>query len=231
MRPGDWMKPKPDVIDLKPCQWARWLLRSGEFVVIDSETTGLEDDAAMVSLAVVESDGTVLFDSLLNPGKPMGATFIHGLTDDDVKDAPTFAQVFPQIRRALINRRWVIYNRDYDTARLEYECRRYGLLYPTPAQYGYTPVPRIKEAYGFSDRRDDVHCAMLHYADHYGDWSDYHGNYKWQKLVVAAAREGIATGQAHHALGDALTTLNLIQKLAWKEDREDNDEETDDGAA
>lgn len=202
-----------DPVFLPPCQWARWLMRSGDFVVFDSETTGLEGDAAFVQLAVVDQDGAVLFDSLINPGKriPADAIAIHGITDDMVKDAPKFPDVFPQIRRALIDRRWLVYNAEFDTRILMQDCDRYGLLYPTPAQFRYDS----KYAVG---QRDDVWCAMLQYAEHYGDWSSYHQSYKWQSLATACRVERIKKGKAHQAMSDTLATLKLIQKLAWKED-------------
>lgn len=199
-----------DEIPKKPCAWARWLLRTGDFVVWDTETTGLEDDSKIVSIAVVNQSGEILVDSLVNPGEqiPEEATWIHGITDEMVADAPTFEQLFPAIRRALINRRWVIYNSAYDTSRLVYECDRWNLLYPTPAGF----------LWGIH-QHDGVDCAMLKYARHWGDWHDYFGDYRWQKLTDAARQQGIKIGGAHHALLDALTTLKLVQWMAISEDR------------
>lgn len=200
--------------DLQPCQWARWLMRGGDFVVWDTETTGLETDSAIVSIGIINARGEVLLDTLINPCMPIpaAATDIHGITNEMVQAAPTFEAVYPAIRAALLNQRWVIYNHDYDVGRLDYECDRWGLLYPTPLQM-------LVDCELGQRLEDDSYCAMLKYADHYGDWSEWHGNYKWQKLTVAAQREHIETGRAHHALDDAMTTLNLIKTMAWKEDR------------
>lgn len=199
---------------LKPCQWARWMLRH-EFVVWDTETTGLEDDSAIVSIGIVDHTGNVLLDTLINPRVeiPEDATAIHGVTDDMVANAPTFEQVYPQIRAALLGKRWVIYNVHYDTARLSYECWRYGLLYPPPLREWH-------KGYGYIDLTA-MYCAMKEYAVYYGDYSEYWGNYKWQKLVNAAREMGIETENAHHALEDALTTLELIKQMALREDRDD----------
>jgi DNA polymerase III epsilon subunit-like protein len=206
---------------LTPCKWARWLLRSGDFVVWDTETTGLEDDAKIVSIGIVDGiSGATLVDTLINPGVPIPweATDIHKITDEMVRDAPSFPDVFPAIRRALLNRRWVIYNSEYDTARLRYECDRYGLLHPSAApllrEWGWRTADFLYEA-------RDVWCAMHLYAWHYGAWSDYHGNYKWQKLVNAADDLNIPNPNAHNALADALTVRALIHKLALSEDRND----------
>lgn len=205
-----------------PCTWARWLKRSGSFVVWDTETTGLEEDSAIVSIGIVDQDGKVLLDSLINPlvAIPWDATEIHGITDDMVKNAPTFAELFPQIRAALWGQRWAIYNSGYDVPRLQYECRRHNCLYPRPARHQEW---RTISTYSYFDELQDVYCAMTKYADHWGDYSEYWGNNKWQSLSSAARQQGIKTPNAHHALGDAITTLNLINHLAISEDRiEDN---------
>jgi len=48
-------------------QWARSLLSGGEFVVLDSETTGLGNPVDFVEIGVLSSRGESLFDSLIKP--------------------------------------------------------------------------------------------------------------------------------------------------------------------
>jgi DNA polymerase-3 subunit epsilon len=45
---------------------------------------------------------------------------------------------------------------------------------------------------------------MLKHAEWVGEWNDYHGSFRWQKLV----------GGDHSALGDCLATLETIRKMA-----------------
>ena len=33
----------------------------------------------------------------------------------------------------------------------------------------------------------EVRCAMREFAEVFGEWSDWHGSYRWQKLYVAAS--------------------------------------------
>jgi DNA polymerase III epsilon subunit family exonuclease len=49
---------------------------------------------------VVDGNVVARFHKLLRPGKPIsaGATKVHGYTDQDVKDAPRFAEVWPAFR-------------------------------------------------------------------------------------------------------------------------------------
>lgn len=216
---------QPELPPESPCQRARWLFRQRcGFVVWDTETTGLEDDSKIVSIGAVDQDSNMLLDLLINPGVPIPseATDIHGITDEMVKDAPTFAQVYPQIRAALADRRWVIYNASYDMPRLWYECERYFLPQINPRQEclrfrGYrSQFPEW--SYSWDTCHDD-HCLMELFAEHYGDWSDYFHSYKWQKLQSAREYYRIRKGKAHNALSDAQTAFAVLRQMAWDEDR------------
>ena len=48
-------------------KWASDLMISSDFVVFDSETTGLSSPVDFVEIAVVDPAGETLFDSLLKP--------------------------------------------------------------------------------------------------------------------------------------------------------------------
>jgi DNA polymerase-3 subunit epsilon len=76
------------------------------FAVVDVETTGTERYSdRIVSVGVVRLDAACRvvdrWGSLVNPERPMGATHIHGLTDEMVARAPTFAAVAPELRGRL----------------------------------------------------------------------------------------------------------------------------------
>lgn len=65
-------------------------------LIVDTETTGLGDDAEIVEIAVVDSQGSIVFDSLVKPRRPIPreASDIHGITNAAVEDAPGFAQLW-----------------------------------------------------------------------------------------------------------------------------------------
>jgi DNA polymerase III epsilon subunit-like protein len=73
----------------------------GSFAVIDFETTGLSprrDRVVEVAIARVDASGQIEdeFATLINPeGRDVGPTFIHGITNAQVKGAPTCAEVVP----------------------------------------------------------------------------------------------------------------------------------------
>jgi len=75
------------------------------FVVIDTETTGFRAYAGdeIVSIAMLEMQGTTLtgrrYETLINPRRPIPevSRAIHGISDADVRDAPTLDDVLPEL--------------------------------------------------------------------------------------------------------------------------------------
>jgi len=65
--------------------------------VVDCETTGIYETDRIVELAIVTVglDGTVteVWETLVQPRRDVGATHIHGLTAEALRDAPVFADV------------------------------------------------------------------------------------------------------------------------------------------
>ncbi|MEA5457306.1 3'-5' exonuclease [Sinomonas sp. JGH33] len=98
-------------------------------VYVDCETTGLQDDAEMIEVAVVDDDGRVLFESLLRPvlEHETIATDIHGITLDMLASAPLLAEVADQLAAALEGSVVVAHNRDYDISQLEQAWAIHGL--------------------------------------------------------------------------------------------------------
>lgn len=175
---------------------SNWLINCN---ILDTETTGLDDQAEIVEISIIDQLGNVVFDSLVKPQKPIPAeaTAIHGITNDMVATAPSWADIHDDVCRIVSGKPLVIYNADYDIR----------LMAQTAALYGLQPVTATA----------GVHCAMLAYAEFYGDWNDYKGSYRWQRLTAAAAQQWVVTdGQAHHALADVMMTLGVLQAMARK---------------
>jgi DNA polymerase-3 subunit epsilon len=170
-------------------QWAQSLLEApGEhWLILDTETTGLGQDAEVVQIGVIDGCGKVLIDNLLcAPSKPIPpeATAVHHITDDMVVGAPNFFERYKELARIVEGRIVVIYNKAYDTRLIAQSVARFSATIPlTPLRW---------------------ECAMLRYADFVGDWNEYHQNFRWPKL----------TGGDHSALGDCFATLEVIRKMA-----------------
>ncbi|HFF8435627.1 3'-5' exonuclease [Serratia marcescens] len=166
-------------------------------LVLDTETTGLDDKAEIIEIAVIDAHGKVLLNTLVRPSKPIPteATAIHGITDEMVKDAPTWPEVNPQLCSLISGKTIAIYNAEYDIRLLEQTDRIWKI---TP-KISVTP---------------QIVCAMHEYAEFYGQKSE-RGGYKWQKLTAAAEQQGvIIKGTPHRALSDCLTTLGVIKAMA-----------------
>jgi DNA polymerase-3 subunit epsilon len=63
----------------------------------------------------------------------------------------------------------------------------------------------------------EVRCAMRELAEVFGEWSDWHGSYRWQKLNVAAAYVGFDwDGASHRAINDCQATRAVWRCLAGR---------------
>lgn len=206
-------------------RWARELLArpSDSWCVLDTETTGL-DEASVVEVAVVGPDGTAVFEALVNPGKPIPAeaSAIHGICDEDIKEAPTFEQIMPHLQEAIRGRVVVVYNLGFDKGVLRGEVETlFAQDDPAPAQPDDLYQQPVQEQVRCNDAnqawRDRLRersdewlktaagwrCAMIRYAAFTGNWSHYHREYRRQRL------DG-----GHRAAGDCRAVLSLLREMA-----------------
>lgn len=87
-------------------------------IYLDTETTGLDPQFdSIVEIGLVDHDGAIVFSSLVKPRDmciPPAATAIHGITDDDVRDAPHLADIIGSVMQLIAGRELVIYNAAFD---------------------------------------------------------------------------------------------------------------------
>ena len=102
--------------------------------VIDLETTGINlstDRIVEIAIVKIQPDGTKLVKrKLLNPEMPISAVSVelHGITNEMVKDAPTFKQAANEIKQFLDNCDLSGYNSNrFDIPLLAEEFLRVGL--------------------------------------------------------------------------------------------------------
>ncbi|HDG1673853.1 TPA: 3'-5' exonuclease [Kluyvera cryocrescens] len=176
----------------------QWL--GDDRLFIDTETTGLGDDAEIVEICIIDSYGFVLLNTLVKPTKPIPdeAIAIHGITNEMVAFAPTWTDICGAVEELFRRFGFVIYNADYD-------------------------IRIIRQTYALSGNAsaaapwllaDHSVCAMKLYAEYRGEQGKYHG-YKWHKLIDAAASEGVAVeGKAHRALADCQMTVGIVKAMA-----------------
>ena len=130
-------------------------------VILDTETTGLYP-CEIVQIAIIDLQGKTLLNTLVKPTRKieLGAAAIHGITENTVINAPTFKEIYEQVKSIINKKTVLIYNADFDGSVLDLCC----------------------EVYGLSKFKYDELCIMHLYSEFVGEWNDYHNSNKWQKL-------------------------------------------------
>jgi DNA polymerase-3 subunit epsilon len=108
--------------------------------------------------------------------------YIHGITESDVIDAPTFEELWPTIHTYLSNNMVVAHNASFDMSVLRYTLDRYKLTYP---QFEYL-------------------CSVVVSKEVWPDLRNY-------KLNTLADFVDIEFSH-HHALEDARVVIDLLLK-------------------
>jgi DNA polymerase III epsilon subunit-like protein len=169
-------------------------------IIFDTETTGLtlhpdakielqprmiEFGAVLMSLA----DGSIVEEAniLINPGNPLPAEIVKitGITDDDLRDAPTFEAVLPQLRRLFGEAAAVVaHNLPFDRAILRGELLRAKIdVFPWPTRETCT-VGLYRSEWGRNPRLIELYEAVM----------------------------GRPLAQTHRALDDVKAMVEIIQK-------------------
>ena len=158
--------------------------------------------------------GEVLINSLIktiNP-IPLSATEIHGITNEMIADAPTFSELLPKLDELLNERRVLVYNAQFDEQMIANTARLSGFnLNGDDGFKGWWWAREIEPG----RYKSNWACAMKLYATFYGDWNNYHGNYRWQRLGVAVSQCNLRfPEQLHRAHADAEMTRQIVLHMA-----------------
>lgn len=168
--------------------WAREIIAHPDTtLILDTETTGLDWGREIVQIAIIDATGKELLNTLVKPIRPIPptATAIHHITDEKVKNAPSWPEIWPQILKLIQDcEALVIYNAAFDVR----------MIHSTNSMNDLT----------WSEPSKKISCAMLEYAAFYGEWSNFHHHYKWLPLH----------GGDHTALGDCKATLERLRGMA-----------------
>lgn len=168
-----------------------------QFVSIDFETANEQRSSpCAIGIAVVD-DGQIVdeYYSLINP-MTYFTSFnkrIHGITEDDVADAPTFAELWGTLESYLSNRLAVAHNASFDMSVIRHTLDQFNLTYP---EMDYLCTANIS-------RR-----VWPHLANH--------------KLNTVAAYHGIRF-EHHHALEDARVAAEILIQAVQTYDTDELD--------
>lgn len=167
------------------------LWRSVPQVWLDVESTGTEPSKDRVcEVACVRfEDGKAVdqYTSLINPGRaiPAEATAIHGITDDDVRDAPTLADFFADVRvlQMLADTQPGAFNSQFDRLFVQRDM-------PFDMHWPWLDT-----------------LPLVRFVDRFERGKGRH------KLEAACKRHGVELPESHRALADAKAAGELCHKL------------------
>lgn len=157
-------------------------------VYLDTETTGLEFDDEIIELAIVNSEGKVVFDSFIRPQKPipLSATAINHISNEMVSNAPTISQVWPQISSILGHHPIGMYNAEFDIRMILQSLR-------------INQIPDVTKFNAF-----DIMKV----------YTDFMGTDRRYKLEHAGRNLGIKIPNSHRAADDTLLTRAVFHCIA-----------------
>ncbi|OLV20193.1 3'-5' exonuclease [Deinococcus marmoris] len=173
----------------------RWAA-APNMLILDTETTGLAGQ--IIEIAVVRLDGTPLVNTLVRPTVAIeeGAHRVHGLTEADLRDAPSWPEVLALLSPVMQGHWCVAFSADFDRRACATSNAAHGLSNPlTDAQFW--------------------RCAMNAYAPIGWHWSDYHGEWRWTSLRNACLQQDVPPeAETHRALGGAQALAALMTRLS-----------------
>src|SRR5699024_6340657 len=105
-----------------------------QFVSIDFETAN-EKRFSPCAIGVVTADTNGIvheYYQLINPLTSFSLfnTRIHGITEADVRDAPTYAELWPTLRKFMENRLVIAHNASFDMSVMRKTMDHFQLTYP-----------------------------------------------------------------------------------------------------
>ncbi|WP_116115518.1 3'-5' exonuclease [Austwickia chelonae] len=168
---------------------------TGPYAVIGIKTTGPSPSAGarIVEIAVVriDNDGQITdeYTTLVNPGSSTGTAFAHGITDDTVAQAPTFAQIADDVLARLDGAVVVAHNALFEEAFLSMELTAAGFTRPR--------LPALCTAW--------LSRQVLDVPNH--------------RLGTLSRQLAIPFTDSHTALGEARTLAALLPALKARFDR------------
>lgn len=160
-------------------------------IILDTETTGLGNNAEIVEISIIDLNGNILLNTLIKPKDriPPEVIAIHGITNDAVRIAPSWLDADLKVAKILQSAPIIlIYNADFDLRMIRQTQDKYGLPH-------YKNIEKKTECI--------MHFCSQQALDETG--------YKRRSLNFMAKHRGVRIiGTPHRALTDCLTVKSIL---------------------
>jgi DNA polymerase III subunit epsilon len=164
-------------------------------VYLDTETTGLDRNDEIIEISIVDEDGLVLLESFVKPTQPIPADVIHvhGITNEMVRQAPSWPVLWMRVRSVLFGRLLAIYNADFDLRMMQQTHARHRIPW--------------KENFKSID-------IMKLYSDYRGEWDSVRRSMRYHSLDSAGRYCKISIPNSHRATDDTLLARAVLHYIA-----------------
>ena len=165
------------------------------YAVFDVETTGFSpargDRIVEIGVVLLHPSGVPEgeWETLLNPLRDVGPSWVHGIDDDEVQQAPLFGDVAGALAELFADRVLVAHNLAFDARFLGAEFAEAGHDLGVDARAGVCTMRYARRVTGGT-------CT----------------------LEACCERHGISQRNAHRALHDARATAQLLRVLSERDD-------------
>lgn len=163
------------------------LLQEKSFAVVDVETTGFSprrgDRIIEIAVVRIEPETTHEYETLVNPLRDPGPAHVHGLTAEDLTDAPIFEEILGDLLEIMSDAVMVAHNIRFDRDFIAAELSAAGVFLPS--------VPSLCTL-GISYR---LQPALTNH-----------------RLATCCAALGVRYTGSHSAIGDARAEAELLRR-------------------
>jgi len=179
-------------------------------IVIDTETTGLDETDVAIELAAVDAKiNQTLGDTLIAcdfDSIPQGAYDIHGIGIQDLYAAPTPERVIADLFYFAKGM-----NKKLTSFSLHFDCR---ILVQT-AEKNSISISKQEIENSFAAHCCVMELANRHFAKDHAKWKPETAKFSRLSLAKCCEIAGIEfKGKAHRAMADVLATIDLLHYIA-----------------
>lgn len=177
-------------------------MKMKDFVILDTETTGIQSTDEVIELGIVASDGTVLFDELFRPTVRMSdeAAKVTGISQEMLDAKLPMSAYMDQIKSLLKGKTIFAYNTAFDREKMIHTAGLYG-----EGEWMRNAFDGSRDV-----MKDFMEWSDLTAEDH--RWTD---DDKWMapKLEDSLYMLGIEVVQSHRAADDCIQTLKVMERM------------------